>query len=89
MQEAAIITIVDLTAAAAAQADPRSPADAATWPLLAPHVELLRRRFPRRVHAQPAPGHGEGLRAPDSHSWRSLSRLAATLEPRLAGGRAF
>ena len=47
MQEAAIITIVDLAAGAAAHADPRSPTDAATWPLLAPHLELLAASVPR------------------------------------------
>jgi tetratricopeptide (TPR) repeat protein len=47
MQEAVVISIVDMTAAAAAQADPGSLADAATWPLLAPHLELLAASVPR------------------------------------------
>lgn len=47
MQEAAVTTIVDLVSAAAGHADPRSPSDAATWPLLAPHLELLAASVPR------------------------------------------
>ena len=41
MQQTAVTTIVDLVSAAADRADPRSLADAATWPLLSPHIELL------------------------------------------------
>ena len=47
MQEAVITTIVDLVSTAAGHGDPRSPSDAATWPLLAPHIELLAASIPR------------------------------------------
>ncbi len=46
MQEAAVTTIVDLVSTAAGHGDPRSPSDAATWPLLAPHLELLAASVP-------------------------------------------
>jgi tetratricopeptide (TPR) repeat protein len=46
IQQAAVTTIVELVSAAAERADPRSPARAATWPLLAPHVELLAASVP-------------------------------------------
>jgi tetratricopeptide (TPR) repeat protein len=39
-------TIVDLVSAATDRADPRSASDAATWPLLSPHIELLAASVP-------------------------------------------
>jgi tetratricopeptide (TPR) repeat protein len=47
MQQAAVTTMVELVAAAAQQADPRSPSDAATWPLLAPHIQVLAASVPK------------------------------------------
>jgi tetratricopeptide (TPR) repeat protein len=41
VQQTVVTTIVELVSAAAERADTRSPEDAATWPLLAPHIELL------------------------------------------------
>ena len=46
VQQTVVTTIVELVWAAAERADTRSPEDAATWPLLAPHIELLAASVP-------------------------------------------
>jgi tetratricopeptide (TPR) repeat protein len=46
MQQAAITAVLEMLSAAAQRTDPGSISDAATWPLLAPHVELLAASVP-------------------------------------------
>jgi tetratricopeptide (TPR) repeat protein len=46
VEQAAITAVLAMVSAAAQAADPGSLADAATWPLLAPHVELLAASIP-------------------------------------------
>ena len=46
MQQAAITAVLEMLSAAVQRTDPGSISDAATWPLLAPHVELLAASVP-------------------------------------------